>query len=259
MPAPSRAPARDLQLSARLPVGGDAVARRAANDFIGKLTRSYFIPRDGLDTVDASEFYNPAFHKQVARTDALPTTDPQVTDVTWARFDDGDLGSPRGAPSQVDVVSRRVMRPSLRPGGGVARSAQDSVGGWLYRRVHSRPRLERRVEGVLQRSIDHRVLPAESSASQRGDGNGRVPKHMSGAGRVERPPLRCENPGVGVDAVAHWGGSSSPNISVARGPWTCGTSDCCFERVGQVHNLAGPHRRPRSQRPEVLVAGSSER
>ena len=103
--------------------GGWSADYAAANDFIGKLTCSYFIPRDGLDTTDASEFCDPAFDKQIARAASLQTSDPPAADALWTRLDrdltDLAIWLPTVIPNEVDLISRRVGDYQYNPVWGV--------------------------------------------------------------------------------------------------------------------------------------------
>jgi ABC-type oligopeptide transport system substrate-binding subunit len=68
----------DSRNQAQVIDGGWNADYASADDFLGKLTCSYFIPRDGLDTTNASEFCNPAIDRQIAHADSLQTTNPQA-------------------------------------------------------------------------------------------------------------------------------------------------------------------------------------
>ena len=99
--------------------GGWNADYAAANDFIGKLTCSYFIPRDGLDTTDASEFWDPALDLQIARADALQTTNPQAADASWARLDreltNLAIWLPTDTPNEIDLLSGHVGNYQYNP------------------------------------------------------------------------------------------------------------------------------------------------
>jgi YVTN family beta-propeller protein len=113
----------DSRNKAQVIDGGWSADYASANDFIGKLTCSYFTPRDGLDTTDDSEFCDPAFDKQVARADALQTNDPQGADAVWAQLDDEltnlAIWVPTVTPNEIDLVSRRVSDYQYNPAWGV--------------------------------------------------------------------------------------------------------------------------------------------
>jgi ABC-type transport system substrate-binding protein/DNA-binding SARP family transcriptional activator/streptogramin lyase len=91
----------------------------SADDFFGKLTCSYFVPRDGLDTTDASEYCNPAFDQQVAHAADLQATDPLAADAAWARLDrevtNLALWVPTVTPNEIDLISRRVHNYEYNP------------------------------------------------------------------------------------------------------------------------------------------------
>ena len=103
--------------------GGWSADYAAPDDFIGKLTCSYFVPRDGLDTTDASEYCDPRFDKQVARAAALQTIDPASADALWARLDrkltDLAVWLPTVTPNEVDLLSSRVGNYQYNPIWGV--------------------------------------------------------------------------------------------------------------------------------------------
>ncbi len=92
----------------------------SADDFIVKLTCSYFIPRDGVDTTDASEFCNPTIdiHRSRART-RCKTTNPPAADASWARIDreltNLAIWLPTVTPNEIDLVSRRVGNYQYNP------------------------------------------------------------------------------------------------------------------------------------------------
>jgi ABC-type transport system substrate-binding protein/DNA-binding SARP family transcriptional activator len=91
----------------------------SANDFIGKLTCSYFVPRNGLATTDASEFCDPALDKQAARAAVLQTTDPLAADALWARLDreltDLAIWLPTVTPNETDLISHRIGNYQYNP------------------------------------------------------------------------------------------------------------------------------------------------
>jgi peptide/nickel transport system substrate-binding protein len=91
----------------------------SADDFIGKLTCQYFVPRNGSATTDAGEFCDPAFDKQVARAAALQDTDPPAADALWARLDrrltNLAVWLPTVTPNETDLISRRVRNYQYNP------------------------------------------------------------------------------------------------------------------------------------------------
>ena len=91
----------------------------SADDFIGKLTCNYFVPRDGPHTTDGSESCDPVFDKQVARAASLQATEPQADNALWARLDreltDLAIWLPTVTPNEVDLVSRRAGNYQYNP------------------------------------------------------------------------------------------------------------------------------------------------
>jgi peptide/nickel transport system substrate-binding protein len=91
----------------------------SADDFFAKLTCSYFVPRDGLDTTDASEYCNPACDTQVAHAAALQATNPLAANAAWARLDrevtNLALWVPTVTPNEIDLISRRVHNYEYNP------------------------------------------------------------------------------------------------------------------------------------------------
>ena len=112
----------DSRNQAQVIDGGWSADFPTAEDFIGKLTCSYFSPRDGLDTTDASEFCDPGLDRQIARADSLQTTNPQAADASWARLDrqltNLAIWLPTVIPNEVDLVSRRVGNYQYNPAWG---------------------------------------------------------------------------------------------------------------------------------------------
>jgi peptide/nickel transport system substrate-binding protein len=109
----------DSRNQAQVIDGGWNADYASANDFIGKLTCSYFIPRDGLDTTDASEFCDPAIDRQIARADLLQTTNSRAADGSWARLDreltNLAIWLPTVTPNEIDILSRRVGNYQYNP------------------------------------------------------------------------------------------------------------------------------------------------
>ena len=109
----------DSRNHAQVIEGGWSADYPAANDFIGKLTCSYFVPSNGLATTDASEFCDPALDKQVARAAVLQTTDPLAADALWARLDreltDLAIWLPTVTPNETDLISHRIGNYQYNP------------------------------------------------------------------------------------------------------------------------------------------------
>jgi ABC-type transport system substrate-binding protein/DNA-binding SARP family transcriptional activator len=103
--------------------GGWGADYAAADDFIGKLTCRYFVPGDGQDTTNASEFCDAAFDRQVAHAASLQTTDPARADAIWVRLDreltNLAIWLPTATPNEVDLLSRRVGNYQYNPIWGV--------------------------------------------------------------------------------------------------------------------------------------------
>jgi peptide/nickel transport system substrate-binding protein len=103
--------------------GGWGADYPTADDYIGKLTCSYFVPGDGLDTTDASEFCDHQFDRQVAYTAALQTADPVAANATWARLDreltNLAIWLPTVTPNETDLLARRVGNYQYNPAWGV--------------------------------------------------------------------------------------------------------------------------------------------
>lgn len=99
--------------------GGWSADYPSANDFIGKLTCGYFVPKDGLATTDASDFCDPAFDRQVARAASLQTTDLPAATALWARLDrqltDLAIWLPTVTPNETDLISSRVGNYQYNP------------------------------------------------------------------------------------------------------------------------------------------------
>jgi ABC-type transport system substrate-binding protein len=109
----------DSRNQAQVIAGGWSADYPSADDFIGKLTCSFFVPHDGLDTTNASEFCDPAFDKQVALADSAQASDPLAADAAWARLDREltkvAIWLPTVTPNETDLVSRRVRNYQYNP------------------------------------------------------------------------------------------------------------------------------------------------
>jgi ABC-type transport system substrate-binding protein/DNA-binding SARP family transcriptional activator len=99
--------------------GGWSADYPSADDFIGKLTCSYFVRSDGLDTTDASEFCDPAFDRQVAHAASLQTSDPVAADALWASLDreltNLAIWLPTVTPNEIDLLSDGVGNYQYNP------------------------------------------------------------------------------------------------------------------------------------------------
>jgi ABC-type transport system substrate-binding protein/DNA-binding SARP family transcriptional activator len=113
----------DSRNQAQVIDGGWSADYASANDFIGKLTCSYFLPADGPATTDASEFCDPTGDRQIARADSSQTTDPPAAAASWARLDrkltNLAIWLPTVTPNEVDLVSRRAGNYQYNPVWGV--------------------------------------------------------------------------------------------------------------------------------------------
>jgi ABC-type transport system substrate-binding protein/DNA-binding SARP family transcriptional activator len=102
----------DSRNRAQVVDGGFSADYASAGDFIGKFTCGEFVPRDGPDTTDDSEFCSPRLDRQVDRAAALQDDRPAAADTLWMGLDrevtDRALIVPTVTPDAVDVVSRRV-------------------------------------------------------------------------------------------------------------------------------------------------------
>jgi peptide/nickel transport system substrate-binding protein len=92
--------------------GGWNADYASANDFVGKLACTYFVPGNGLATTDASESCLHAIDRQIQRADSEQTTDPPAATAGWTQIDrqltDLAILVPTVNPNEVDLVSRRV-------------------------------------------------------------------------------------------------------------------------------------------------------
>ena len=113
----------DSRNHAQIIDGGWSADYPSANDFVGKLTCSYFIPHDGLNTTDASEFCDPALDSQITRADNLQASDPPAAAPSWARIDQQltnlAIWLPTVTPNETDLLSRRVGNYEYNPVWGV--------------------------------------------------------------------------------------------------------------------------------------------
>ena len=115
--------ANDSRNHAQVIDGGWSADYASADDFIGKLTCSYFVRSDGLDTTNASEFCDPAFDKQVDHAASLQAANPVAAAALWARLDreltNLAIWLPTVVPNEVDLISRRVGDYQYNPVWGV--------------------------------------------------------------------------------------------------------------------------------------------
>jgi peptide/nickel transport system substrate-binding protein len=103
--------------------GGWNADYASANDFVGKLTCSYFVPGNGLATVNASESCLPAMDQQIQRADTEQTTDPPAAAADWAQIDrqltNLAILAPTVTPDETDLTSHRVGNYQYNPVWGV--------------------------------------------------------------------------------------------------------------------------------------------
>jgi peptide/nickel transport system substrate-binding protein len=99
--------------------GGFSADYPSADDFFSALTCRYFVPGNGRESADSSEFCDRAFDRQVARAAALQATDPAAADVLWARLDrqltNRAIWLPTVTGDETDLVSRRVGNYHYNP------------------------------------------------------------------------------------------------------------------------------------------------
>jgi ABC-type oligopeptide transport system substrate-binding subunit len=102
----------DSRNRAQVVDGGWNADYASADDFVGKLTCSYFVPGDGLATTNASEACTPAIDRQIQRTDSEQLTDPQAAVAGWAGIDreltNLAILAPTVTPDEADLISNRV-------------------------------------------------------------------------------------------------------------------------------------------------------
>jgi ABC-type transport system substrate-binding protein/DNA-binding SARP family transcriptional activator/streptogramin lyase len=103
--------------------GGWGADYPSADDFLGKLTCSYFVPANGVATTDASEFCDHSYDMQVERAAVLQNTDTPAANKLWTRLDheltDRAILLPTVTLSPTDLVSRRVGDYHYNPVWGV--------------------------------------------------------------------------------------------------------------------------------------------
>jgi YVTN family beta-propeller protein len=99
--------------------GGWSADYPSADNFIGKLACAYFVPGNGLATVDSSEFCDPALDRQIARAAAEQAANPAAAAAQWARLDrqltDLAIWVPTVTPNELDFLSSRVRNYQYNP------------------------------------------------------------------------------------------------------------------------------------------------
>jgi len=107
----------DSRNHAQIIEGGWSADYPSSNDFIGKLTCAYSIPRSS--TVDSSDFCDPAFDHGVAVAAALQTTNPPRAARLWSRLDhevtDRAILLPTVTLNTTDLLSKRVRNYHYNP------------------------------------------------------------------------------------------------------------------------------------------------
>jgi ABC-type transport system substrate-binding protein/DNA-binding SARP family transcriptional activator len=103
--------------------GGWSADYASADDFLGKLTCSYFLPGNGLATINSSESCLPAIDRQIQRADTQQTTDATAAATSWSQID-RELTNlaillPTVTPDEVDLISHRVRNYQYNPAWGV--------------------------------------------------------------------------------------------------------------------------------------------
>jgi peptide/nickel transport system substrate-binding protein len=103
--------------------GGWSADYASANDLAGKLRCSYFVPGNGLATINASESCAPAIDRQIKQAAAEQASDPLAAATSWARIDH-ELTNlailvPTVTPDEVDLISHRVGNYQYNPVWGV--------------------------------------------------------------------------------------------------------------------------------------------
>ena len=123
--------------------GGWSADYPSADDFIGKLTCSYFVPRDGLNTTDASEYCDPAFDTQVAHAASLQATDPSPPTPSGrgstASSRTSRFGSPPSSPTRWTSYPAASATTSTTPSGECCSTNSGFANGMRRRRrIHAR-------------------------------------------------------------------------------------------------------------------------
>jgi YVTN family beta-propeller protein len=109
----------DSRNKAQITGGGWTADYPTADDFIGKLTCSYFVPGNGRATTDWSELCDPKLDAIVARAASLQVSNPPAANRLWARLDyeltDRAVWLPTITPNETDLVSTRVGNYQYNP------------------------------------------------------------------------------------------------------------------------------------------------
>jgi YVTN family beta-propeller protein len=109
----------DSRNKAQITGGGWTADYPTADDFIGKLTCSYFVPGNGRATTDWSELCDPKLDSIVARAASLQVSNPPAANRLWARLDhdltDRAVWLPTITPNETDLVSTRVGNYQYNP------------------------------------------------------------------------------------------------------------------------------------------------
>jgi ABC-type transport system substrate-binding protein/DNA-binding SARP family transcriptional activator/streptogramin lyase len=99
--------------------GGWGADYPSADDFIGKLTCSHFVPGNGQATTDASEFCSPALDRQIVRAAQLQATNLPAASARWARLDQQltnlAIWLPTVTPNETDLISARTGNYQYNP------------------------------------------------------------------------------------------------------------------------------------------------
>src|SRR5262249_39585745 len=102
----------DSRNQAQVIDGGWGADYPSANDFISKLTCSYFVPGDPGATSDASDFCAPNFDRHVRHAADLQAVNPARASSLWGRLDrlltNRAIWLPTVTPNETDIVSARV-------------------------------------------------------------------------------------------------------------------------------------------------------
>jgi len=109
----------DSRNQAQVIDGGWSADYPSADDFIGKLTCSHFVPANGQATTDASELCDHALDGQIATAAALQSTDPLAAAAAWAQLDrqltNLAIWLPTVIPNEIDLISRRTGNYQYNP------------------------------------------------------------------------------------------------------------------------------------------------